>query len=137
MENIAILFITSLSAATGTYYISNHLRQGAVRASSLLSLIVAFGIYFLPHFFNDYLNQHVPLVFIGASFIGMTSDKLDSNIWQIAFSSIIFYIIYLLASNTFAGFGGGLGTIACISFISNIGLVKMIKSLNTYKLGHK
>jgi hypothetical protein len=73
--NIVVIIISGILGATVTFYISDKLKQSAVRSSALLSLIVA-----LFSFFPEILNacqKKIPLVFIGTSFIGMVSSKVQ------------------------------------------------------------
>jgi hypothetical protein len=72
--NIVVIIISGILGATVTFYISDKLKQ-SVRSSALLSLIVA-----LFSFFPEILNacqKKIPLVFIGTSFIGMVSSKVQ------------------------------------------------------------
>jgi len=111
---ILILFLTGILGAISTYIVANKYKQGAVRASALLSLLVGILFYTFPNIVNIKLATHIPLVFIGASFSGMTSPQILGK-FSIIISGIIFSIIYLHTSTFFIGFGGGLGTTACIS----------------------
>ncbi len=137
----AILCITGIIAAVGTYVVNNKLRQGAVRASALLSLIVGVFFYFFPELLSAYLTKNIPLVFIGASFIGMVSSKVLSSYILLSLSGIIFSILFVNSSDYFAGFGGGLGTTAAISLLVSLGLaiiarkkpVKKLKELRSKK----
>ncbi|MDT0644671.1 hypothetical protein RM553_17660 [Zunongwangia sp. F363] len=122
-----VLTITGAFAATATYLANHFLKMGAVRASALLSLAVGLFFYFFPHFFAPYFIRHIPLVFMGASFIGMVSKNVVGNYLLIAFSGIIFSLIYLNSSRFFAGFGGALGTTACISVLVSVGLAFLQK----------
>ncbi|GLB51795.1 hypothetical protein NBRC110019_08340 [Neptunitalea chrysea] len=116
--NSIILIITGILGAVLTFYVNTHLKQGAVRASALLSFVVALFFYLFPEILNETLSQKIPIVFIGASFIGMVSHKVVNNYIIIAISGIIFSIIFLNTSAFFSGYGGALGTSACISLLT-------------------
>jgi VIT1/CCC1 family predicted Fe2+/Mn2+ transporter len=55
MMNIVVIIISGILGATVTFYISDKLKQSAVR-SSLLSLIVALFSFF-PEILNAYLSK--------------------------------------------------------------------------------
>ncbi|MEH6407283.1 MAG: hypothetical protein V7767_08390 [Leeuwenhoekiella sp.] len=141
MENIVIIF-TGIAGAITTYLVNNNLQQGAVRASAGLSLLVGLFFYFFPHILNPYLSHHIPIVFIGASFIGMVSEKILSHYFLIALSGCVFAIIYLNTSKFFDGYGGALGTTASIAILVAISLSivsenKHIKRLRNFRKKNK
>ena len=123
-----ILIITGIVSATLTYLVNNKYEQGAVRASAGLSLIVGLFFYLFPELFSAYLTKNIPIVFIGATFIGMVSSKVLQNIFLIAIAGFIFSIIYLNTSHFFKGYGGALGTTAAISVLVSLSLAFVAKS---------
>jgi uncharacterized membrane protein YeaQ/YmgE (transglycosylase-associated protein family) len=68
-----VIIISGILGATVTFYISDKLKQSAVRSSALLSLIVAL---IFSRNIKCLLVKNIPLVFIG-SFIGMVSSKVQ------------------------------------------------------------
>ena len=60
---------------------------------------------------------------IGASFIGMASSEVLHSYILLFVSGLIFSIIYLNTSRFFNGYGGALGTAACISLIASLSLM--------------
>jgi len=135
---IMILIITGIVAAVGTYLVNNKLHQGAVRASALLSLVVGLFFYYFPDLLSPGLTRNIPLVFIGASFIGMVSSYILSSYILLILSWTIFSILFVNSSKYFAGYGGGLGTTAAISLLvslglSIVGMKKPIKKLEDLK----
>lgn len=46
-----------------------------------------------------------------------------------AFSGSVFGLIFVSTSEFFIGYGGGLGTIACLSVIITLGLMSLIKKI--------
>lgn len=118
MFNLLLLTTVSFLSATLTFYVNEDLKQGPVRSSALLSLIVALYFYCFPHSVDSYLVKNIPIVFIGASFVGMVSARLLANYLLIGIGGIIFCLIYLHTSKFFNGYGGALGTSASIALIA-------------------
>lgn len=112
-----ILMGTGICGAMATYFVNTRLKQGPVRASALLTLTVAAFFYFFPEVLSVYLTKNIPVVFIGSTFIGMVSAQKMSSYTGIAIAGLVFAIIYLNTSNFFDGYGGALGTSACISIL--------------------
>ncbi len=125
--NIAILILTGVLAAISTYVLNIKLGQGPVRSSAALSLVVGAVFYFFPNLLSVYLTQHIPVVFIGASFIGMVSSNVVSSYFTVGTSGLIFSVIYLNTSAFFTGYGGSLGTAACIALLVAISLPVFLK----------
>ncbi|MCH2223579.1 MAG: hypothetical protein MK066_02325 [Crocinitomicaceae bacterium] len=129
---MVVLLITGIFGATGTYLLAHKGKQGVVRASALLSLVVAI----LAHLFSNLLpleyTTQIPVIFIGASFVGMTSPKVIPSIGFMVVSGILFSLLYLWTVTFFNGIGGALGTAACISVISTVTL-QNIYTLITHK----
>lgn len=121
MDTIFII-LTGVIAVIATFYTTTSLNQSAVRASAGLSLIVAVIPLIFPQLFSSYLQLHIPIVFLGASFVGMVSKDLISNYWLLALAGIFFSLLYLNTGSYFEGFGGALGTTASISVILILGI---------------
>ncbi|MFD1094824.1 hypothetical protein [Salegentibacter chungangensis] len=133
METV-ILIITGIVSAIATYVVNNRLKQGAVRASSLLSLMVGLFFYFVPDLLSTYLTRNIPLVFIGASFIGMVSSKILSSYLLLGLSGIIFSVLFVNSSEYFDGYGGGLGTTAAISLLVSLSMAIIARKKPLKKL---
>lgn len=131
--NTIIIILTGILGAALTFYVSKHLKQGPVRASALLSLIVSLFFYTFPELLNIYLTQNIPIVFIGTSFVGMVSSKAKGNIIQIALAGLLFSIIYMNKSELFIGYGGALGALALISFLTTLGFSIMFSKKIDFK----
>ncbi|MFZ4863315.1 hypothetical protein ACL9RF_14150 [Sphingobacterium sp. Mn56C] len=114
---ILLLLLTGIIGACATFYVNVKLNQGPVRSSAGLTLLVAGVLYLFPDVLPLYLTQHIPVVFIGASFIGMVSAQQMSTYMGISIAGLIFTSIYLNTSHFFTGYGGALGTSACISLL--------------------
>ncbi|GEQ85420.1 hypothetical protein ULMS_09280 [Patiriisocius marinistellae] len=124
--NEFIIIITGVLGATLTFYVSKNLKQGAVRASALLSLAVGLFFYCFPELLNEYATTHIPIVFMGTSFIGMVSSKVQTNYIVLAVAGFLFSFIYLSKSNFFDGYGGAIGTLALISLLVIMAFSKII-----------
>lgn len=121
--DLILAICVGIVGAWSTYKLAQFPTMGVVRSSALLSLIVGFIFYFLPE--NKELSM-IPIVFIGASFVGMTSVERISSGFQIALAGLIFGMIYHYLIPVHAGFGGALGTSACLAVIVVLG-VRLVK----------
>ncbi len=117
-----IIVLTSIIAAMLTFYVNHKLKQGPVRSSALLSLLVALSFYFFPNLVDAELAKNIPVAFIGGSFIGMVSKKIVDSYFKLAISGLVFAVIYLNTSSFFNGYGGALGASAGISLLSVLSL---------------
>ncbi|WP_158973638.1 hypothetical protein [Cellulophaga sp. L1A9] len=120
--NILIVIITGILGTILTFYFSAHLKQGPVRASALLSLIVALFFQLFPELLNPYLTKNIPIVFIGASFIGMISSEAKGSYSILVIASVLFSVIYINKSQFFNGYGGALGASAFIALLTTMGI---------------
>lgn len=125
--NESMLFLTGGVGALLTFIVAHDLKQGVVRASAGLSLIVALFFHAFPHLISPELTADIPIVFFGASFVGMTGNRVLKYRWLIFLGGIIFSGIYLVSSEVFVGYGGKLGTTACISCMIVLGLDGMLE----------
>jgi len=99
------IFFQGISVFLGgliTYALTHSLRLGPVVAASLVAILA----YLVA---PDYA---IP-AYCGA-FIGMTSNDLLFNFWEVGLGGIISGIVFILTRDVFNGFGGKLGTIALI-----------------------
>ena len=128
--NICILIITGILGATLTHFVSEYLRFGAVKASALLSLIVGLFFYAFPNVLNGYLTEHLPIVFVGTSFIGMVSAKTLKSYTLLAIAGTLFTGIYITKSHVFDGYGGALGALAFIALVTTMGFAFVVSNSN-------
>jgi len=133
METL-IIFITAIAGVILTFVSITHLKQGAIKASAGLSIIVGLFFYAFPVTLSPFLTHNIPLVFMGASFVGMVSDKIVHNYWSLTFAGIIFSVLYLNTGSYFEGFGGALGTTASISVIVMMGTGLLQRRLKKQRL---
>lgn len=118
MTEALILFV-SIFGAISTYYFYNTLQQPPVRSSAFLSLIVAYLFFWFPDFFPKDIAESLPYVFMGSTFVGMTSSRITNINW-IALSGLLFGVMILLLQDAFVGYGGKLGAIAFVSIITTL-----------------
>ncbi|MBU2928750.1 hypothetical protein [Winogradskyella psychrotolerans] len=133
--NPFILIITGILGATVTHFVSEYLRLGAVKASALLSLIVGLFCYAFPNVLNGYLTEHLPIVFVGTSFIGMVSAKTLKSYPLLAIAGALFTGIYITKSHVFDGYGGALGALAFIALVTTMGFAFVVS--NSAKIRRK
>lgn len=131
--NFLIITLAGILGATLTFYISEHLKQGPVRASSLLLLSIGLFFYFYPTILSPYLTKNIKIVFIGTTFIGMVSLKTKGRFIQLAVAGCLFSLIYLHKSHLFDGYGGALGVLAFNALLATLGF-SFLLSKSTKKL---
>ncbi len=132
MEEITLLFV-SIFGAISTFFVSQKFDISSVFTSAFLSFLVAIACHFLSGTLSESLEKNIPIVFIGASFVGMTSPKIISQMRWIALAGLFFGFIYMNASHYFSSHGGGLGTTAALSVIVSLGLIDMFHALHKIK----
>ena len=112
------LIFTAITGAIGTYLLHNNYSHNIspVFASASLTLCIALICHYIPN--QDLLLiKEIPYVFIGGSFIGMSTRKKTKAITNIIYASLIFALIYFKSSQFFQGYGGALGLSACMSVL--------------------
>lgn len=120
--NYPLIFLLSIATVLATRELSLKCKLGPVRASSLLSLTAGMIIYFLR--FDPVYSATI----IGASFAAMSTDNVIPTRFWMAVSGLIFAMIFLnLSPDFFTGFGGKLGTTACLSVIMTLGVMKIAR----------
>jgi hypothetical protein len=120
------ILATSVVAALLTQELSIPRRFGAVRASAIVSLIFSLVIYIFP---GNNTVLVMPPVAMGASFVAMSSRKVIPNRKWMIIAGLIFSFVFLLTSPSLEGYGGVLGTGACVSVIMAVGLKEYSKFL--------
>jgi len=131
--NTVILIITGILGSTLTFFVSEQLRLGAVKASALLSLIVGLFFYIFPNLLNSYLSEHLPIVFVGTSFIGMVSSKTLKSYTLLAIAGTLFTVIYINKNNVFDGYGGALGALAFMALLTTMGFAFLVSNSTKIK----
>ncbi|RAV27879.1 hypothetical protein [Sinomicrobium soli] len=114
---IVVLIVTALAGALSTFYCCRRFMWSPVRASALLSMVVALIFKVFPDVVSPYLNQTIPVVFIGATFIGMVSSRQTTSYLGIGLAAVVYSVILFHTSEYFEGYGGALGTTACVALL--------------------
>ncbi|MGJ8743089.1 hypothetical protein [Polaribacter sp.] len=117
-----ILILIGGASSILTFLLQIKFKQGPVRSSALVGVLAGLFVVIFPNLLSNYLTENIPLVCFGASFIGMVSSKVMSDYLLIGFSGIVFTIIYFNTSSYFNGFGGGLGSAACIALLVTLSI---------------
>jgi len=133
LKYIILLLAGSISSIL-TYVLHVKLKQGAVRASSLVGILAGLFVLVFPELLPEYITESLALVVFGASFVGMVSSDVLSNYLLIGVSGGLFAIIFINASSYFEGFGGGLGTGACIALLVTLSIPILTKNRNLHHL---
>lgn len=117
VENV-LLYLSGLLGALIPFILNNKFKMGAVLGSAVPSLFVALTFIVFPNLIAKEISDQIALIFYGAAFIGMASDKIISNLSLIAVSGLEFSFIFIYSSSYFKGYGGALGTTACVCFLT-------------------
>lgn len=114
------IIIISLFGTILTYWLNNEKRFGPIKASAIPAFIVAIPLQLVP--VSGFLAL-VPMIFFGATFVGMSNDKTIGWMAVIA-SSLLYAIIFHFIYPYFNGYGGALGATACLSCLMGVLLQK-------------
>ena len=112
------------------YYLNNHKNWGGVKSSATIALCIGiiYQLSIYTDFEVDFLKDYF-LIMMGATFMGMISVVHQHKIIDFIISSFIFCTLYQHASPFFSGFGGLLGTIACISILCVFGIERLLSAI--------
>lgn len=106
---VLILFV--ILGALSTFMINLKLETGPVVAAAFIGTIASFT----PTVFRNKskkIIKDIPSAIYSGTFVGMTSVSISASYWFIIISGFIAGLLFVLATNTFVGVGGKLGTIA-------------------------
>lgn len=121
---LLFLVITSLFGTTITYWLNNKRGCGPIKASAIPTFIVAIPLQLIP--VSGFIAL-VPVVFFGATFVGMSNDKTIGWV-AVILSSVLYAIIFYFIYPYFNGYGGSLGATACLSCLMGVLLQKTFNS---------
>ena len=122
-----IIITTSAAAGILSYQLSNRFNKGPVFGSAVVTL--ASGILF-PLLIPEMADK-LMVAAACASYAGMAAKKLVPTTIEIGLISALSGIILILATNSYAGIGGRLGTIAALSCFAWIGLKKQLDKVTS------
>lgn len=122
MNNILIL-LAAILGTIGSYWVSIKLDKGAVMGSAIVVLIS--GIIF-PYISSE-IGSTLAVVATTGSYAGMISKKNAPNVWETVTIGLIVGVVFILATSTYVGVGGKLGTMAAISCFIWLGIKKTFK----------
>ena len=125
-SRIVLLFtvITSLFGTTLTYWLNNKRGYGPIKASAIPTFIIAIPLQLIP---VSGFTALVPIVFFGATFVGMSNDKTIGWIAVIT-SSVLYAMVFHFIYPYFNGYGGSLGATACLCCLMGVLLQKAFNS---------
>ncbi len=122
-----IIIGLSIIAALVTWELNVKYCLGGVRASSLVSLVSGLIIYLLK------LEPFYGVAIMGASFAAMSTEYvIPKRFWMLVCGFIYSLVFINLPSDLFAGFGGKLGTTACLSVVMTLGVIKLFGGCKKY-----
>ncbi|WP_350343326.1 hypothetical protein PRVXT_002621 [Proteinivorax tanatarense] len=129
MEGFMIIQVFALTILGGllTFYINHNLEKGPVFASAVLALLS--GITF-PAIFGADTGMTLATAVTAASYAGMSGKNRVRNFKEMTVALIFLSIIFVVSINAFAGIGGKLGTIACISVLSLYGAKAVYRQIS-------
>jgi len=126
LEYFLLFFVGALSAIV-TFFLQVDCKLGAVKASALVGVLIGLFVLIFPNLLSPFLTRNLPLVCFGASFVGMVSSEVLSSYLLVGFSGLVFTIIFFNMSSFFYGFGGGLGSAACIAVLVSLSIPALRK----------
>jgi hypothetical protein len=128
-----ILFCVGALSAIVTFFLHVECKLGSVKASSLVGVLIGLFVLIFPNLLSPFLTRNLPLVCFGASFVGMASSEVLSSYLLIGFSGLVFTVIFFNMSSFFYGFGGGLGSAACIAVLVSLSIPALRKQKSISK----
>ncbi|MDD5081967.1 MAG: hypothetical protein PHU08_01200 [Dehalococcoidales bacterium] len=119
-----LILVYAVIAAVAAYCINVYLKRGAVMASGIVGVV---GALVLPAIHPE-IGSTLAIVFICASFAGMSSAKRFSSVWPMIIAGLVVGIAFMYAMPILGGLGGKLGTIAFGSVMATRGYLDLFAS---------
>jgi len=130
-----MIFITKVLCCFSIYWLTYHLNNtrnwGGIKASAFVAILIGTAYQFCIEFdlkltlLRDYFS-----IMMGATFMGMIANHHQHKKIDFIISALIFCTLFQHSSSFFNGFGGLLGTIACISILCVFGIERILVKLN-------
>lgn len=121
MVHVLVSLIVAIAGVAVPAILIRHFKRGVVLSSALPSLLVALITLYLEKTYNEPSIKEIPIIFMGASFVGMSASHFLRLWWHICFGAVIFYLLFSFGASFAVGYGGKLGLISCISVLCTIG----------------
>ncbi len=122
MNNVLIL-LAGIVGAVGSYWIGINLNKGATMGAAVITLLS--GLIF--PYINPEIGPTLAVVATSGAYAGMISKKNAPHIWEMVIVGAIVGMVSILATSTYIGVGGKLGTMAAIACFIWIGIKKTFK----------
>lgn len=123
---ILIIVLASLAGACTSFGLGHYRGWPKVLASAFPSLVVYCVVRMLSGLLDPQLAQAIPAAFMGASFCGMSAPPVLVSFRSAGISGLFFALIFSSPVLFFKGYGGALGTMACISVLATAGLRRIV-----------
>lgn len=124
---ILFVLIASLAGVSASFGLSHYAGWNKVLASALPSLLVYILLKLTDNWIDPQFSQMIPAAFMGASFCGMSAPPVLASFRSATISGFFFGLIFSSPILFFNGYGGALGTMACISVFATAGLRRIVK----------
>ncbi|WBM73856.1 hypothetical protein [Saprospira grandis] len=125
MIRFFLIFLISILGQNSSLYLQRYAHFSAVLASAAPSLGLALFLFLWPYPLDDFWLEELPLIFFGASFAGMSQGHRLPNLPSQLVSALIFAALIFAQSQFFKGYGGALGTSACIAVLGSMALQEL------------
>ncbi|EJF52245.1 hypothetical protein SapgrDRAFT_0501 [Saprospira grandis DSM 2844] len=125
MIRFFLIFLISILGQNSSLYLQRYAHFSAVLASALPTLGLALFLLLLPQSLGNFWLEELPLIFFGASFAGMSQAHRLPNLPSQLVSALIFAALFFAQSQFFKGYGGALGTSACIAVLGSTALQEL------------
>lgn len=122
------LVLISMLGTLSTYYFQHLLKQSAVFASAITSLVFAIIIHYIV---DDFLP--CAIVFFSASFVGMSSKERLPNIIYVLIAALVHAFLFFVYFEHYNGLGGKLGLMAMTSVLISVGIHWLVSYIKKQK----
>lgn len=124
-EESLLIIGVSVFGAVVSNMLNIRYAQGAVFGSAFVG-VLAGGI--LPYIIDE-SGLMLAVVMFGASFVGMSNQKVLKNELLVGVTGIVFGVLFVYTAHAFGGLGGKLGTLALSSVLSIYGIGVLLKRI--------
>ena len=118
LEEGLMIIVVAVFGAVVSNMLNIRFAQGATFGSAFVG-VIAGGL--LPYLFAS-SGLMLAVVMFGASFVGMSNQKVLKNEYVVGVTGIVFGVLFIYTSHALGGLGGKLGTLALASVLSIYGM---------------